>query len=79
MSKHIAISLFEASKTLKQTLARNLQDFLKACQYEIVEERVSKGLKYISIKFAQVDLQKCITWLKNSRKRIHEWMELALV
>jgi hypothetical protein len=25
-------------------------------------------LKYVSIKFAQVDLQKCIIWPKKSRK-----------
>jgi hypothetical protein len=53
--------------------------FFKACQYEIVEKRVSKGLKYVSIKFAQVDLPKCITWPKNSRKGKHEWVELALM
>jgi hypothetical protein len=131
MSKHITIGLFEASKTLRQTLAKKLQIFLeqygltktilacvkdegvnlntmittlksivsheifgvmesckgtcfgyaffKACQYEIVEEKVSKGLKYVSIKFGQVDLQKCITQPKNSRKGKHEWVELALV
>ncbi len=32
-----------------------------------------KDLKYVSIKFAQADLQKCITWRKKSGKGRHEW------
>jgi hypothetical protein len=42
--------------------------FLKACQHGIAKEKVCKDLKYVSIKFTQVDLQKCITWHKKSRK-----------
>jgi hypothetical protein len=47
----------------------------KAYQYAIVEEKISKGLKYVSLKFAQPNLQKCITWLKKSRKGKDEWMK----
>jgi hypothetical protein len=42
--------------------------FSKACQYGIVKEKVCKDLKYVYIKFAQGDLQKCITWLNKSKK-----------
>jgi hypothetical protein len=35
--------------------------FFKACQHSIYDERMSKGLKYVSIKLAQANLQKCIT------------------
>jgi hypothetical protein len=47
----------------------------KAYQHAIVEKRVSRGLKYISLKFAQANLQKCITLPKNSRKGKDEWMK----
>ncbi len=42
--------------------------FSKACQYGIAEENVYKDLKYVSIKFVHVNLQKCIIWLKKSRE-----------
>jgi hypothetical protein len=42
--------------------------FLKTCQYAKINEKVCKGLKHVSIKVAQKDLQKCITWSKKSRK-----------
>ncbi len=42
--------------------------FLKTCQYVINNEKVSKNLQFISIKSTQSNLQKCITWLKNSGK-----------
>ncbi len=35
--------------------------FSKACQYAIIDDKICKNLKYVSIKFAQTDLQKCIT------------------
>ncbi len=35
--------------------------FSKACQHSIYDERLSKGFKYVSIKIAQANLQKCIT------------------
>jgi hypothetical protein len=47
--------------------------FSKACQYGIAKEKVCRNLKYVFIKFAQANLQKCITWLKKSKKGIHEW------
>ncbi len=43
-------------------------DFSKACQYAIIEEKVYKNLKYISIEFIQTNLQKCITWFKKFGK-----------
>jgi len=38
--------------------------FSKACQYANTNEKVCRNLKFVSIKFAQSHLQKCITWLK---------------
>ncbi len=52
--------------------------FSKACQYGIAEERNCKNLKYVSIKSAQIDLQKCITWLEKSGKGKHEWNNACL-
>jgi hypothetical protein len=51
-------------------LEKNFKDlfwpcFSKAYQYGTTNEKVCRNLKYISIKFAQVDIQKCITWPKN--------------
>jgi hypothetical protein len=36
--------------------------------YATIDEKVCKGLKYVFIKVAQGDLQKCITWPKKLRK-----------
>ncbi len=47
--------------------------FSKACKYGITEEKMCKDLKYVSIKSIQTNLQKCITWLKKSRKGKKEW------
>ncbi len=38
--------------------------FSKVCQYVITYEFFYKGLRYLSIKIAQGDLQKCIIWPK---------------
>jgi hypothetical protein len=38
--------------------------FSKICQYATTYEKNYKWLKYLSIKVAQGDLQKCITWPK---------------
>jgi hypothetical protein len=38
--------------------------FSKACQYATIDIKVCINLKFVSIKFAQSNLQKCITWLK---------------
>lgn len=43
--------------------------FSKAYQYTTIEERIFRGLKYVSIIFSQKKLQICITWLKKSRKQ----------
>ncbi len=42
--------------------------FSKACQYATSDEKVYKGLKYVSIKFTQVYLEKCITYPKKLDK-----------
>jgi hypothetical protein len=42
--------------------------FFKACQYVTTKEKICKDLQYVSIKFVQGDLQKCITWPKKSKK-----------
>jgi hypothetical protein len=42
--------------------------FSKTCQYSITNEKVYKNLWFISIKYAQSNLQKCDTWLKNQRR-----------
>ncbi len=38
--------------------------FAKACQYANINEKVCRNLKFVSIKSAQSDLKKCITWPK---------------
>jgi hypothetical protein len=38
------------------------------CQYVTTHEKVYKNLRYVSMKVAQGDLQKCITWPKNREK-----------
>jgi hypothetical protein len=47
--------------------------FSKACQYGTTEKKICKNLRHISIKLAQSDLQKCITWPKKSTKGKQEW------
>jgi hypothetical protein len=37
--------------------------FSKACQYVTIDKKVCKNFKFVSIKSAQSNLQKCITWL----------------
>jgi hypothetical protein len=39
----------------------------------LLMKEVSKNLKYVSIKFAKVDLQKCITWPKKLGEGHQEW------
>jgi hypothetical protein len=38
--------------------------FSKVCPYATINEIFYKGLRYLSIKATQRDLQKCITWPK---------------
>ncbi len=42
--------------------------FSKTCQYGTTKDFFCKNLKYVSIKVVQLDLQKCKTWPKKSRK-----------
>jgi hypothetical protein len=47
---------------LKENFQGNYFDlvFSKACQYGTLNDKVYKGLKYVSIKIAQRNLQTCI-------------------
>ncbi len=47
--------------------------FSKACQYVITEEKVCEDLKYVSIKYIQTNMQKCITWPKKSGMGRYKW------
>ncbi len=40
--------------------------FFKACHHVTIDEKVCKNHIFISIKFAQLDLYKCIIWPKKS-------------
>jgi hypothetical protein len=72
--------------TLKSIVSRNVlgleesfsgicfgHAFSKTCQYDTTKEKVCKDLCYVSIKVAERDLHKCITWLKKSGKGRQEW------
>ncbi len=52
--------------------------FSKACQYATIDEKACKNLKYVCIKFAEVDLQKCITWPKKFGKVIKNGTKFTL-
>jgi hypothetical protein len=52
--------------------------FSKTCQYAIINEKVYRNLKYVSIKVIQANLQKCITWPKKSRKGGQEWTKACV-
>ncbi len=52
--------------------------FSKACQYGKAKKKVCKNLKHISIKLAQSNLQKCITWPKKFRKGRYEWTKACI-
>jgi len=52
--------------------------FSKACQYVITNETFYRNLKFISIKSAQSDLQKCITWHKNFGNNKQGWNKACL-
>jgi hypothetical protein len=47
--------------------------FFKACHHVTIDEKICKNHIFISIKFAQLDLYKCITWPKKSINGIEEW------
>jgi hypothetical protein len=48
------------------------------CQYGIIEEKVCKNMKFVLIKNAQFDIQKCITWLKKSSKGKQKWNKACM-
>ncbi len=53
--------------------------FFKACQYVIVGEKVSRGFKYVFVRYASKNLQTCITWHKKLGKGRHEsWMKACI-
>ncbi len=52
--------------------------FSKPCQYGITKEKVCKDLKYVSINFAQIDLQKCIIWPKKFGKGRKVWNKVSV-
>jgi hypothetical protein len=45
----------------------------KVCQLDIIDEKVSTGFHEMSIKFAFVDFQKCITWPRKLGKGCQKW------
>ncbi len=49
--------------------------FFKVANMQLLKK---KGLKYVSIKYMQANLQKYIMWLKKSRKGIQEWMTTCI-
>jgi hypothetical protein len=51
--------------------------FPNKCQYVIIDKFFCKNLKFVLIKFTKSNLQKCIIWLKNSRKGIQEWNKVC--
>jgi hypothetical protein len=53
---------YEALNVIESFLGTcSIHAFFKACQDSTYDERMSKGLKYVSIKLVQANLQKCIT------------------
>ncbi len=52
--------------------------FSKTCHYATIHGKVSRGLKHVSIKFAQVDLQKCKTWPKKFGKGKQKWNKVCI-
>jgi hypothetical protein len=52
--------------------------FSKACQYASIDDKVCKDLKYVSIKFSQTYLQKCITWPNFFGKGNRQWNKVCI-
>ncbi len=50
----------------------------KVCQYVIIDEKVCKNLKFVSIKSTQLDFKKCITCLNFFEKGRHECNKTCL-
>jgi len=47
--------------------------FSKTCQYATTKEKVCKNFKFVSIKYAHLDLQKCIIWPETFGNGRQEW------
>jgi hypothetical protein len=53
--------------------------FFKAYQYAKIDNKMCKNLKEMSITFAHwLDVQKCMTWPKKSKKGKHEWNKTCI-
>jgi hypothetical protein len=52
--------------------------FSRTCQYATTNDKVCENLKYVSIKFAQTNLQKCITWPNKFGKGRQEWNKACI-
>jgi hypothetical protein len=63
-------------KSFQGTCFRHV--FSKTCQYGTTKEKVCKDLKYVSIKYVQANLQKCIIGLKCFGKARHEWNKASI-
>jgi len=55
-----------------------LRHLLWACLFKSMSIWHCTNLKYVSIQSAQENLQKCIIWLKKSRKGRQEWNKACL-
>ena len=49
-----------------------------ARQYGTDDFKICVGMRYVSLKVAQITLQKTITWTKKSRKGGMEWKEACI-
>jgi len=45
----------------------------KVCLYVTTNDKVAWGLNYVSIKFVQTNIQKCITWFLKMTKGKRAW------
>jgi len=53
--------------------------FSKTCQYVTIEEKICKDLKFVSIKLAESDIHKCITWFQFLEKEDKNGPRLVLM
>jgi DNA-directed RNA polymerase subunit E'/Rpb7 len=45
----------------------------KACQYATLDDKIRAGMTQVSLKNAQLALQKIVTWMKKSGKGRRKW------
>jgi len=72
----ISWEIFDLDESFQGTCSSHA--FSKTCQYGTTKEFFCKNLKYVSITFVQLDLQKCKTWPKKSRKCTEEWNKTCM-